>query len=60
MAEDTGDEELEESEDELKQKFIKEMIKAGFGKNVALKALEVNKPDQIDEGIHCSRLLLKH
>ena len=45
------DEEEEQSEDEMKQTFIEEMIKAGFTKNIALKALVVIKPDQIDEGI---------
>ena len=46
----------EDSEDELRQKFINEMIKAGYDKNLAIKALEVIKPDEIDEGKFVAQL----
>ena len=58
MAQDEKEEEIEDSEDELRQKFIDEMINAGFDKNMAVRALEVIKPDQIDEGKYYLHLVI--
>ena len=46
----SNDETIEDTEDELRQKFIEEIVKAGFDRNIAVRALESVKPDQIDEG----------
>lgn len=50
MVNSSMEDKQEDSEDELRQKFIDEMVRTGFDKNLAMKALEVIKPDQIDEG----------
>ena len=50
MTDITNEEEVEDTEDELRQKFIEEIVKAGFDRNMAVKALESVKPDQVDEG----------
>ena len=50
MTDISNEEVVEDTEDELKQKFIEEIVKAGFDRNIAVKALESVKPDQVDEG----------
>ena len=50
MTTSSNEEEQEDTEDELRQKFIEEIIKAGFDRTIAVKALQSVKPDQVDEG----------
>ena len=58
MATSSNEEEQEDTEDELRQKFIEEIIKAGFERTIAVKALESVKPDQVDEGNFLFRSIL--
>ena len=47
---DSEEEEADDTEDDLRENFIKEMMRAEFDRNLALKALTAVQPDQIDEG----------
>ena len=47
---DSSEEEADDTEDDLRENFIKEMMRAGYDRNKALKALGDVQPDQIDEG----------
>ena len=47
---DSEEEEADDTEDDLRENFIKEMMRAEFDRNLALKALGAVQPDQIDEG----------
>ena len=47
---DSSEEEADDTEDDLRENFIKEMMRAGYDRNKALKALTAVQPDQIDEG----------
>ena len=47
---DSEEEEADDTEDDLRENFIKEMMRAGYDRNKALKAVTAVQPDQIDEG----------
>ena len=50
MADNDSEEEEDDTWDNLRENFIKEMMRAEFDRNLALKALTAVQPDQIDEG----------
>lgn len=50
MVDSSVEDKQEDSEDELRQKFINKMTASKYSKSLAIKALEIIKPDQIVEG----------